>query len=309
LRFEDLCEPWPGQALPYLDRAGGEREASTPTRKQWREQGYLILPALVPDELADPYIDTWLRHNEVEAQRPGGYPFSTPYRDVPELEAIACYSKLHDVLADLIGEPMGVHLNLTGWISTDRNWHQDGYLNPDPVADHYAAVWIALEDIRPDSGPFQYVPGTHRWPVIRQEKMLAALEPEQRSDPRWPKYSEEVLSPLFEAKFAEEGMEPVTFLPSKGDVLIWHARLAHRGSEAVVPGTRRRALICHYSGIHHRPDMPPAVQSAHGGWLFPLDEGGKCELSRTVPPPDAPRPRGRRVGLWSRLTSRFSSAG
>jgi len=302
VRFEDLCEPWPEDQLPYLDRADGKAEASTPIRKQWRELGYVILPGLVPDELIQPYVETWQRHNQVEAQRPGGYPYGTPYVDVPSLEAIACCTQIRDVLAELIGEPMGVHLNLTGWISTDRNWHQDGYLNPDAVIDHYAAVWIALEDIAPDSGPFQYVPGSHRWPVIRQERMLAALKPEQRDDPAWPKYTEEILSPLFESKFQDEGLEPVTFLPCRGDVLIWHSRLAHRGSLADVPGKQRRALICHYSGVHHRVDMPEAVQSAYGGWLFPLEEGGKCELSPSEGPP-VPRPQP--AGLLKRLAGRF----
>jgi hypothetical protein len=32
----------------------------------------------------------------------------------------------------------------------------------------------------------------------------------------------------------------------------------------------RRALIAHYSGIHHRHDMPSAQQNVDCGWYFPL---------------------------------------
>ena len=36
------------------------------------------------------------------------------------------------------------------------------------------------------------------------------------------------------------------FHARKGDVLIWHRRLVHRGSVAAVPGMRRPALVCDY---------------------------------------------------------------
>ena len=47
---------------------------------------------------------------------------------------------------------MLLHLALTGWISTQRDWHQDDYLNPPFVANWYAAVWMALDDISAESG-------------------------------------------------------------------------------------------------------------------------------------------------------------
>ena len=61
----------------------------------------------------------------------------------------------------------------------------------------------------------------------------------------------------------------MTYLPKKGDVLLWHSRLIHRGSKANVPGMERRALIVHYSGINHRQDMPQA-EPYGDGYIFPL---------------------------------------
>jgi len=46
------------------------------------------------------------------------------------------------------------------------------------------------------------------------------------------------------------------FLAKKGDVFIWHSRLAHRGSLPKVPGMLRPALIAHYSSIVRRVEMP-----------------------------------------------------
>jgi hypothetical protein len=232
----------------------------------WNDEGVVILKNFLPEELLMAYEECWIRENR---GRPMGWPDPVPYTRHKELRDLLLYQPLCDEIEALIGEPPGLHLNLTGWVSTERNWHQDTYLNPPYVGDAYAAVWIALDTIHPDSGPFQYIPGSQRWRIITQEKVMAHLSPEER-DHRWPKYSERLLTPIFEQMMEEGGIEPVSHLPDRGDVLIWNGRLLHRGSPANVPGMERRALIAHYSGIYHRPDMPDAKQSPWGGYYFPL---------------------------------------
>jgi hypothetical protein len=238
-------------------------------RREWkRENGYHGV--IAPDVDADTTEEgraLWL----LDADSPGGWEDCTPYMRHPALSDLVCEGRLADVLEDLVGEPMGVHLNLTGWTSTERDWHQDTYLNPPHVGDFYAAVWIALGATHPDSGPFQYVPGSHRWHTLTRERIWEHVD---QSDPTWPKQSEDVLSPLVEAEIAARGAEVVTYLAEPGDVLIWHGRLYHRGSRATVPGAYRPALIAHYSGIGHRSDMPRPAQHSDGGWLFPIQESG-----------------------------------
>ncbi len=267
--LDQLTAPWAPDEPPILDRPG--HRPSGVAAEKWQRDGYLILNGFIPDELIDAYTDAWLADNH---DRPGGWPYNTPYVHVPALRDIACWGPLHAVMADLIGHPMGVHLNLTGWRSTTRNWHQDGYLNPDHVADHYIAAWVALADIPACSGPFEYVPGSHhRFPPIRQNATLAAL-PEHERGPMWPRHSERFLTPIFEDELRRTRTIPHQFLAHRGDVLLWHARLLHRGSTPTDPDVERRGLIMHYSSIRHRPDMPPAVQHPSGGWWFPIDEGG-----------------------------------
>ena len=157
--------------------------APAPSSADWNDDGFVIKKGFLPDDLLTAYEECWLEHN---VNRPGGWPDCTPYRRHPEVMSILTHHNLNDTMERLIGEPAGVHLNLTGWVTTRRNWHQDTYLNPPHVGDYYAAVWIALEDIHPDSGPFQFVRGSHKWFVLTREKILAALEPEEQ-DHRWPK--------------------------------------------------------------------------------------------------------------------------
>lgn len=268
--FDELCESFPQEILPWLDRDGLPRHATF--CQKWWHHGYIILPGFIPDDLIDNYVE---RYQQVFPPLSGGWDYATPYREEPILRDLVCYEPLQDMMDILIGEPMGVHLNLTGWVSTKRDWHQDGYLNPDSVADWYCATWVALDDIDPDSGPFEFVPGSHRWPTIRNEKMVAALQPEERG-PDWPTYSERILTPFFTRKIEEEGLPVERFLAKKGDVLIWHARLLHRGSVPVNPNIERRACISHYSGISHREAMKSAVRNQSNdarcrGYLFPID--------------------------------------
>lgn len=234
-----------------------------PGPHDWNDDGVVILKNFMPEELMVAYEQCWLEEN---SERPGGWPFPTPYMGRDAVANLFTYGPLSAEMERLLGEPAGLHLCLTGWVTTTRNWHQDSYLNPPHVGDSYVAVWVALEDIHKDSGPFQYIKGSHRWPQVTRETIAPHVNLNDRS---WPTHSEQVLTPVFEAEIKKRKAKPVTYLPSRGDVLLWHGRLLHRGSVAKQPGMQRKAAIAHYSGINHRPDMPTAVR--HGdGWVFPI---------------------------------------
>lgn len=245
----------------------------------WNDEGVVILKNFMPENLMVAYEECWIRENgsgtrdNFTMTRPMGWDYCTPYRHHNEVLDILSYGPLHAEMEKLVGEPVGVHLNLTGWNTTTRDWHQDSYLNPPHVGDYYVAAWIALETVHPDSGPFQYVAGSHKWPQVTREKILNALDPSER-DHKWPTHSERVLSPLFTKEIEDRNATVTTHLPDRGDVLLWHGRLLHRGSIANKPGMLRKALISHYSGIFHRQDMPLAVEYGDG-WYFPVDDGVK----------------------------------
>lgn len=274
--------------------------APEPGPADWSEDGVVVFDELITDELIADYQEEWQAANGfrgfgpavveggggtwaltgdperlfvIDAERPGGWPMTCPYMYNPALLALLMDGDLTQALEDTVGEPMGLHLSLTGWTSTQRNWHQDGYLNPDEVGDAYAAVWIALGKVEPDAGPFQYVPGSHRWHRLLQSKVFASgiVDP---SDPGWPTATEAVLTDLVDAEIAERDALVIDYLPNKGDVLLWHSRLYHRGSAPRFPNAYRPALIAHYSGIHTRTDFTQAhgapIQHASGGWYWPI---------------------------------------
>ena len=257
--FADLSEEPQAKLLPRLDQPFVDESRLSPAQLAWRRDGVAILPRFLPDVLMDAYS---ARRGLV--QNPGGWPSPTPYLDVPEMRELALYPPLMQRIQELIGEPMLLHLCLTGWVSTERGWHQDDYLNPPFVNGWYAAVWMALDDIHPDSGPFEYVPGSHRWALMRGDKVRAYMPPKQARSPVWPQLSESFVVPTIDAEIKRKGGEVRAFLAKRGDVLIWHGRLMHRGSKPNRPGMPRKSLICHYTGASHRQDMPLRAQDENG---------------------------------------------
>jgi hypothetical protein len=262
--------------VPPLDRPGVNEARLTDVQRTWRRDGAVILRGFMPDAVLDPYI---ARRARLETEAPAhfrtGWYSPTPYEHIPELRSVALHPPLMNMMAQLIGEPMLLHLSLTGWISTERNWHQDDYLNPPFVNGWYCAAWIALDRVGEDAGPFEYVPGSHSWPLLRQQKVLACMSEAEASElhpvsrtPVWPKKSERFVVPAIEAEMAARGAEVRQFVAEKGDVLIWHGRLLHRGSLPRSRDAFRRALIAHYSGVNHRPDMTRRVKDANGMAYF-----------------------------------------
>lgn len=267
--FAELSEEPAVKFLPPLDQPVVDESALTPMQLAWRREGVAILPRFLPDDLMEAYSE-----RRAAVKHPGGWPSPTPYLDVPEMRELALYPPLMEQLRELIGEPMLLHLCLTGWVSTERGWHQDDYLNPPFVNSWYAAVWMALDDIHPDSGPFEYVPGSHRWPLLRGDKVRAHMSPKQATSPIWPQISESLVVPAVDAEIKRRNGEVRPFVAKRADVLIWHGRLMHRGSMPNKPGMPRKSLICHYSGVAHRPDFPTRAQDANGQFYAVIKKPG-----------------------------------
>jgi hypothetical protein len=263
--FEQLSETPKDDLVPPLDRRRVDESKLSPHQLQWRREGVAFLPRFLPEDVMDAYCAVREKHPS-----PGGWECPVPYMHVPELRDLCLYPPLAKVLEDLLSVKMAVHLNLTGWISTSREWHQYDYLNPGFVNSWYAAVWMALDDIHPDSGPFQYVPGSHRWPVLRGERVRALLPYEEASTLFWPATAERIVTPLYEREIERTGLPVKTFLPRRGDVLVWHGRLVHRGSRPNDPARVRKALISHYTAVTKRLDAGEVAHTEAGVPYFAI---------------------------------------
>jgi hypothetical protein len=247
--FEELSEVYPDDRVPPLDREDVDESRLTWDELHWRRHGFLVLNRFLPDDR----IRDYLALRDRLGIGLGGFENTVHAGTDAEILALGCYPSLLDVIRQLFSEELRFNFSLTQFTSTNRAWHQDDYLGADMLYGRYCAVWMALDDIHPDAGPFQFIPGSHRWQGMRGRLVREHLRPEVRAwnglpgdGGHWAAIAEPFTTPAFEAKIAKEGLPQYTFHARKGDVLIWHGRLVHRGSIANVPGMRRPALICHY---------------------------------------------------------------
>jgi hypothetical protein len=246
LGFEQLTEIPQDCVLPPLDRTTVDESSLSAEQLFWRQNGYLIMPSVLPDDRIAGYV----RVREANNMPPiAGFPNSYAYMQIREIRDICLYEPVAAMMEHLIGDKLALHFDLTQWVSTERTWHQDDYLNEDHINSWYVAAWYALDDVDPASGPFEYVPTSHRWPVMRKQKIQARLNPEEATSARWPSFAEHFVTPIFDAKITESRLPVRQFLAKKGDVLIWHARLVHRGARPRKPGTPRKSIIGHFTAL------------------------------------------------------------
>ena len=100
---------------------------------------------------------------EVEREHRGNrFKFSDLYLIYSELrQEVACNARLFPLLKELmVDNPVlcnTLHLNY----GSSQPLHVDALYMKPSTPFNLAAAWVALEDVHPDSGPLQYVPGSH----------------------------------------------------------------------------------------------------------------------------------------------------
>jgi hypothetical protein len=153
---------------------------------------------------------------------------------------------------------------LFGSLAFEKGSQQDLHVDaiffwPEPSYS-MAGVWVALEDVDLDNGPLMYVPGSHKWKMIRSQCLADRNDAlnEKRESLRLNDgkinegeflnefgkiWTEEFLN-LVKMKNAEIVKLPI----KKGDVVIWHSFLAHGGSPIANKARSRNAMVYHFLG-------------------------------------------------------------
>ncbi len=121
-----------------------------------------------------------------------------------------------------------------------------------------AAAWIALEDIVPGSGELIYYPGSHRF----QHYLFSGEHKNWTPARDGTEQHHEFLLGLHE-QAREAGIEKESFIAKKGDILIWHADLAHGGSPITVPDQTRLSLVAHYCPRKIKPTYRQHIEEQY----------------------------------------------
>ena len=161
----------------------------------------------------------------------------------------ACNPKIVDIVAALLGtddiKMYGDQLFMKApGVGTAQGWHQDSASWRDIFPKDLVSAWTAIDHATTDNGCLNFIPGTHRWGMMRGDQLAPFLE-DLGSDP-WP-------------------IIPVPLQP--GSISFHHSLTLHQ-SNANRSSKRRRGYAVHYmratsrrdESVTDAPKMPPFKQ-------------------------------------------------
>ena len=210
------------------------------------ENGYIVIENLIPNSVIDMYRKYWISTHAPQydgtvasMKNKMGWKESSPFINHEPIREILCHDNIYKLFDEIGLEKMGLHLSFTPWYSTEKSWHHDCADGDTVSAENYVGLWIALQDINPDSGPFAFVPGSNNWDF--DFSVYKNLNPEQIVM---------YIQNLLIQNELNDKQQPQMFLPKKGGALLWKGHTIHRGLSPVNTNMPRESIIGHYmSGV------------------------------------------------------------
>lgn len=203
-----------------------------------------------------------------------------------DVRAIACNPGILALLEKLYGRRAFPFQTLNFPVGTQQAAHSDSVHFSSQPERFMCGVWLAMEDIHPDSGPLFYYPGSHRWPIVSNSMIGRRGHGSQLSSAQDP------YGPAWQALCEVNGAVQEHLLARKGQALIWCANLLHGGSPQTDPRRTRWSQVTHYffdDCIYYTPafsdealgrlDMRRLIDITDGG------ERGNSYLGEPIPLP------------------------
>jgi hypothetical protein len=183
--------------------------------------------------------------------------------DHGSIKALALEPIVLDLLRHLYGREPFAFQTLNFAVGSEQHFHSDAVHFHSYPNGFMCGVWIALQDVQPESGPLIYFPGSHRLPYLSarslglgRDEVMEEQHPQRFFEPSW------------QQAVNEHEFEKQQFLPKRGDLLIWHANLLHGGEPVQDKTSRRWSQVNHYFFANCLYTTPMRN--------FASEEGGTC---------------------------------
>jgi hypothetical protein len=204
----------------------------------YREKGYHVLEDPVVDEAVLDRVVRDMQGRYTDTQT--GYPHPSrkldAWREVASVAEVARAPSVLEALALLYGRRPFPFQTLNFERGTQQRAHSDTIHFHSVPERFMAGVWVALEDIHPDSGPIVVYPGSHHLPVL--DPLDLGFEATWDNHDRY----EDAIEAVVEAA----GLEPLSLSLRKGQAVIWAANLLHGGEAVRDPARTRLSQANHY---------------------------------------------------------------
>ena len=203
------------------------------------------------------------------------------------VKALATHPRIIRLLGAAYGRKPIPFQTLNFQRGTQQDVHSDAiHFHSEPER-FMCGVWIALEDVTEGSGPLDYLPGSHKLPVLTMQ--TAGVD---RVTPEPADYISHYL-PALRARLDAAGLPRAQAVLKKGQVLVWAANTAHGGAPIADPQATRRSLVVHFffeDCVYYTPMVsnPAAgryktrlpINVATGRWVWPRRNGRRVAVPK-----------------------------
>lgn len=281
--------------------SGRVTEADAEILAHYIDHGYVILPRATDVDLIDDYVaffeEAFSERPPVSAHSKGSIvPISPDLYD--KVAKVSCLHAYYPRAADLIFPPAVLRFMTQIYdrppvafqtMSMRKGSEEPLHIDTGPLTltepMTMAASWVALEDVQPRSGEFEFVPGSHRVTEVLHHGVGKGHDGDMIEYGR-------ILANVHE-QCAERGLKTERFMAKKGDVLIWHADLMHGGAVIEDESRTRKSLVAHFMPL----GVMPTFYDFSDVHAVPYPNGGYCldnvdPSRRTRRPPAGEQPTG-----------------
>lgn len=210
--------------------------------------GYVSLDSFIPLELvaeANAEIDRLIADGSVSYVPESGERIEILFKKSKAVRKIWTYPAIMQIVSAIFDDTALPCQTLNFIHGSQQDVHQDIiHLTPFPEG-YMCGVWIALEDISSDAGPLFAYPKSHRLPVLYAKTVGINKQDKYWNQHLRNEYEQKYL-PTLKSCLSKYNLEPITYTPKAGSVFIWHAKLAHGGSQRQVSNLTRKSMVSHY---------------------------------------------------------------
>jgi phytanoyl-CoA hydroxylase len=210
------------------------------------KEGYTIIKSCIKDEIIDEFVTKYnIAYNNVHERVVN---FHT--HDESTLDLV-CNKYIDKLLSTIFETKQTVYTSLTFGYGTNQSIHRDTphfYTNP---IDQYFGVWYALEDIQLDSGPLMYYKKGHTLDIKNgYETWNELFGNDTEKTPNninlcLNKYNSNIEEECKKHRLEGVNTENITQTINKGDVIVWHPKLPHGGSNILNKELTRKSIVTH----------------------------------------------------------------
>jgi phytanoyl-CoA hydroxylase len=150
--------------------------------------------------------------------------------------------KLRELATQIFDHPAEERYSINFMYGSEQRLHQDMSVFAVVPVNYLIGVWIACEDLSPDSGPLVIYPGSHREPMFPAFAVNHPQTSLRTCDRATTEAYHDHLDEM--AKKYERKL----FVAKKGQALAWSGMVFHGGIKAENPRATRKSYVLHYIG-------------------------------------------------------------